>query len=148
MTKVSPRRSMPAAASYDFDVFISYSSKDEVWVRGEVPEDARHLDVQSEWCEIENIMTAVLGPANRDLRLLPMLRKDCDKPLRISSLTHIDFAWRQLLTALGAPRSWLFSTSETPDTYTLAAGFWASSPDGRVPGFSFPFPMARRRAGS
>lgn len=27
---------MPDAASYDFDVFISYSSKDAVWVRGEL----------------------------------------------------------------------------------------------------------------
>jgi len=47
----------------------------------------------------------------RDLRLLPLLKEACQKPLRIGALTHIDFtddadhklAWRQLLTALGAP---------------------------------------------
>ena len=52
-----------------------------------------------------------LDPANRELRLIPLLRAECDKPLRIGALTHIDFkeaadldlAWRQLLTALGAP---------------------------------------------
>ncbi len=67
--------------------------------------------VKSEWFEIENLTRAVLGPANRDLRLFPLLRKDCEKPLGIAALTHIDFketanldmAWRQLLTALGAP---------------------------------------------
>src|SRR3954468_13004061 len=64
----------------------------------------------SEWCEIESIMAATLSPANRDLRLIPLLKTTCDKPPRIAALTHIDFtdgaelvlAWRQLLTALGA----------------------------------------------
>ena len=65
--------------------------------------------VASEWCEIENLMAAILGPANRDLRMIPLLKAPCEKPLRIGALTHIDFtddadhdlAWRQLLTALG-----------------------------------------------
>ena len=67
--------------------------------------------IKSEWCEIENIMAQVLSPANRDLRMIPLLKTECEKPLRIGSLTHIDFtdgadldlAWRQLLTALGKP---------------------------------------------
>lgn len=67
--------------------------------------------IQSEWCEIENIMVQTLDPANRKLRLIPLLKAPCEKPLRIGALTHIDFtddadldlAWRQLLTALGKP---------------------------------------------
>jgi tetratricopeptide (TPR) repeat protein len=62
----------------------------------------------SEWCEIEGVMLQTLSPANRDLRLIPLLKAPCDKPLRLSALTHIDFtdgadidlAWRKLLTAL------------------------------------------------
>ena len=67
--------------------------------------------LDSGWAEIENIMVQTLDPANRDLRLIPLLKAECEKPLRIGALTHIDFtddadlelAWRQLLTALGAP---------------------------------------------
>ena len=67
--------------------------------------------LQSEWCEHERLILQTLGPANRDLRLLPLLKTDCELPLSIKGVTHIDFtdgadlglAWRQLLTALGAP---------------------------------------------
>ena len=140
---------MPEPATYDYDVFISYSSRNKHWVRGELLEriekaglracfDFRDFTrgapsivamqdavlksrktlvvltpeyVESEWAEIENIMVQTLSPANRDLRLIPLLKAECKKPLRIAALTHIDFtdgadlkrAWRQLLTALGAP---------------------------------------------
>ena len=67
--------------------------------------------VQSGWCDIENIMAQTRDPANEQLRLIPLLKAECKKPLRIATLTHIDFtddadhdlAWRQLLTALGRP---------------------------------------------
>jgi tetratricopeptide (TPR) repeat protein len=131
------------------DVFISYSSRDKEWVRGELLkriEDAglkafidfrdftrgapsiKEMErgvvecrktllvltpdyIASGYGEIENIMLQTLDPANRNLRLIPLLKADCEKPLRIAALTHIDFtdgadqdlAWRQLLTALGAP---------------------------------------------
>lgn len=133
---------------FQYDVFISYSSRDQAWVRGELLKrieqaglkafvDYRDFTrgapsikemergvvkcrktllvltpeyIASEWCEIESIMVATLSPANRDLRLIPLLKTACDKPPRIAALTHIDFtdgadldlAWRQLLTALGA----------------------------------------------
>jgi tetratricopeptide (TPR) repeat protein len=66
---------------------------------------------KSGWTEFEQIMLNVLDPANRELRLIPLLKAPCEKPLEIRSFTHIDFtdgadldlAWRQLLTALGAP---------------------------------------------
>ncbi|MGO9599306.1 MAG: TIR domain-containing protein [Isosphaeraceae bacterium] len=140
---------MPEPATYDYDVFISYSSRNKHWVRGELlariekaglracidfrdftrgaPSIVAMQDavlkcrktlviltpeyVESEWAEIENIMVQTLSPANRDLRLIPLLKAECEKPLRIGALTHVDFtdgadldlAWRQLLTALGAP---------------------------------------------
>lgn len=67
--------------------------------------------LESEWCDLEVVMGQTLSPANRDLRLLPLLKVPCEKPLYAASLTHIDFtdgadhdlAWRQLLTALGKP---------------------------------------------
>jgi tetratricopeptide (TPR) repeat protein len=65
--------------------------------------------IDSEWCDIESVMAQTLSPANRDLRMIPLLKTPCDKPVRIAALTHVDFtegadfdlAWRQLLTALG-----------------------------------------------
>ena len=134
---------------FKYDVFISYSSKDKEWVRGELLErieqaglkafiDYRDFErgapsvdecergvlecrkmlavftpnyVKSEWTDFETIMMQTLSPANRDLRLIPLLKTKCEKPLRIGALTHVDFtagadldlAWRQLLTALGRP---------------------------------------------
>ncbi|HEV7402097.1 MAG TPA: toll/interleukin-1 receptor domain-containing protein, partial [Chthoniobacteraceae bacterium] len=133
---------------FQYDVFISYSSRDRAWVRGELLKrieqaglkafiDFRDFTrgapsinemergvvecrktlliltpdyIASGWGEIENIMLQTLDPANRRLRLIPLLKAECQKPLRIAALTHIDFtagadldlAWRQLLTALGA----------------------------------------------
>lgn len=131
-----------------YDVFISYSSKDKAWVRGELLQrieraglrvfiDFRDFTrgapsikemergviecrktllvltpdyIDSEWGEIESVMVQTLSPANRDLRMIPLLKTPCDKPLRIAALTHVDFtdgadfdlSWRQLLIALGA----------------------------------------------
>lgn len=77
--------------------------------------------VDSEWAEIENIMAQTLSPANRDLRMIPLLKTECKKPLRIATFTHVDFtegatldlAWRQLLTGLGAPPE--HETPKTPE---------------------------------
>ncbi|MDT7542437.1 MAG: hypothetical protein QOE33_2341 [Acidobacteriota bacterium] len=137
---------MPNQLQFDYDVFISYSSRDAEWVRSEllkrienaglrafidfrdfkrgapsIKEMERGVTtcrktllvltpnyIESEWCEVENIMLQSLSPANRDIRLIPLLKAQCEKPLRISVLTHIDFtdsadldlAWHQLLTAL------------------------------------------------
>jgi len=65
--------------------------------------------IKDEWSEVEYVMAETLNPANRDLRIIPLLKSDVKKPFRIAALTHIDFtngadqdlAWRQLLTALG-----------------------------------------------
>jgi tetratricopeptide (TPR) repeat protein len=143
------RGTPPASKPPCYDVFISYSSQDKEWVRGElltrieqaglkafidfrdftrgapsIKEMERGVVtctktllvltpdyVESEWCELEEIMVQTLTPANRKLRLLPLLKKECKKPLHAGALTHIDFtdgadldlAWRQLLIALGKP---------------------------------------------
>jgi hypothetical protein len=148
MTRTRAKPAASKATSYDYDVFISYSSKDKAWVKGELLKrieaaglhafiDFRDFTrcvlgmkemergvtrcrktllvltpayIKSEWGEIEFRMGHTLSPANRDPRLLPLLKKKCEKPLSIEALTHIDFtngadldlAWRQLLTALGA----------------------------------------------
>src|SRR5438128_12198310 len=47
--------------------------------------------MESAWCEIESVMTQTQDPANRGLRLIPVLKSKCEKPLRISALTYIDF---------------------------------------------------------
>src|SRR5262245_23689938 len=116
---------MPEANQFDFDAFISYSSKDKAWVRGELLKrieqaglkafiDFRDFTrgapsikecergvvkcrktllvltpnyIASGWGEIENIMVQTLDPANRELRLIPLLKAECEKPLRIGALT-------------------------------------------------------------
>lgn len=145
---------MPEQLQFEYDVFLSYSSHDKQWVRGEllprieaaglralidfrdfrpgaasIKEMERGVTVcrttllvlspeyiASAWCEIENIMLQTLDPANRELRLIPLLKADCKKPLRIAAFTYIDFtegadidlAWHRLFAALSAspePRS-------------------------------------------
>ena len=111
---------MPDEDKFDYDVFISYSSKDKAWVRGELLSrieqaglkafiDFRDFTpgapsikecergvvtcrktlviltpdyIASGWCEIENIMAQTLDPANETLRIIPLLKTECKKPLR------------------------------------------------------------------
>jgi len=151
---------MSVEEEFDFDVFISYSSKDKEWVRGELLKgledagikvfvDYRDFSrgapsikecergvvksgktlliltpnyIESEWGELENVMVQTLDPANATLRLIPLLKCECKKPLRIATLTHIDFtddadqdlAWQQLLTALGGPTNQKPPNRRTP----------------------------------
>lgn len=139
---------MPNQLEYDHDVFISYSSRDKTWVRGDLLKRIEQAGlrvfidfrdfirgapsisecergvltsrkillvltpayIESEWCEMESIMAHTLSPANRDLRLIPLLKTQCEKPFRIGALAHIDFtdgadfdlAWNQLLASLDA----------------------------------------------
>ncbi len=139
----------PAADEFAYDVFISYSSADKGWVRGELlPRleaegltaciDFRDFEpgapsatemeravltsrhtllvltpayLDSAWTEFEALMLQALDPANRQRRLIPLLKERCDLPPRIGYLTYVNFcdpqdlalAWRQLFTALGAP---------------------------------------------
>ena len=132
-----------------YDVFISYSSADKAWVRGEllpalekagltvcidyrdfrpgapsVTEMERALQesrktllvltpayLASAWTEFEALMLQTLDPANRQRRLIPLLKERCELPPRIRYLTYVNFvdpegwdiAWRQLLVSLGAP---------------------------------------------
>jgi len=113
----------------NYDVFISYSHKDEDWVHQwllprlkatglhtcidvedfevgapsvtemerAVIQSAKTLLVltpeylASEWTEFENILAQTLDAAARRRRVLPLLLKDCERPLRIAALTYADF---------------------------------------------------------
>ena len=65
----------------------------------------------SEWAEFGDSMLQTLDPASRERRFIPLLKEKCERPLRIRHLTYVNFidpdewdwAWRQLLPALGAP---------------------------------------------
>ncbi|MCL4860872.1 MAG: TIR domain-containing protein [Caldilineaceae bacterium] len=132
------------ASEYPYDVFISYSSQDQAWVRGElltrleeaglkVCIDFRDFEVgepsisamerailtsrktllvltpaylESGWTEFEYLLLQPLDPANRQRRLIPLVRKPCAIPPRIAYLTSVDFtapddrSWRRLIGAL------------------------------------------------
>ena len=45
----------------------------------------------SEWAEFENILASTLDPAARRRRVIPLLLKPCELPLRIRALTYLDF---------------------------------------------------------
>jgi tetratricopeptide (TPR) repeat protein len=93
--------------------------------------------LKSEWCEFEAVLGQTRSPANRDLRMIPLLRKQCKKPARLGALTHIDFtesadqelAWRQLFDALRgspqrtAPRHQKRDQWHLPHTYPLPQNF-------------------------
>jgi TIR domain len=48
--------------------------------------------LSSEWAEFENILAQTLDPAARQRRLIPLLLKPCELPLRIRSLTYLDLS--------------------------------------------------------
>ena len=45
----------------------------------------------SEWAEFENVLVQTLDPAARGRRLLPLILKECELPLRIGTLAALDF---------------------------------------------------------
>jgi hypothetical protein len=45
----------------------------------------------SEWTGFESILTQTLDPAARQRRMIPLLLKPCEMPLRIRALVHIPF---------------------------------------------------------
>jgi tetratricopeptide (TPR) repeat protein len=81
-----------------------------------------------EWAEFGDLLVQALDPAARERRLLPLLKARCDLPLRIRHLTCVDFAdpeepewaWAQLLTALGAPPEQAAPAEPTPENWRLA----------------------------
>jgi DNA-binding winged helix-turn-helix (wHTH) protein/pimeloyl-ACP methyl ester carboxylesterase len=78
--------------------------------------------LESAWAEIETFVLHTFNPANRTL--IPLLKEECNPPPHISYLTYVDFtapgdldfAWRQLLTALGTPPE-LEPADEFPTVY-------------------------------
>ena len=120
---------MNSYEEYRYDVFISYSHKDEVWVRDWLlPElerggvsvciDYRDFEpgapsltemeravltshktllivtsnyINSEWTEFETLMAQTLDPAARRRRIIPLMLEKVELPLRLSTLTYLDF---------------------------------------------------------
>jgi CheY-like chemotaxis protein len=64
--------------------------------------------LKSGWTEFETLMAQTLSPVNRDLRVVPILRKKCSLPISIGYMNYIDFvnskkkefAWKRLIDAL------------------------------------------------
>lgn len=169
-------------SEFEYDVFISYSSKDRAWVRGELLEriekgglrafiDFRDFNrgapsikecergvlksrktllvltpnyLKSGWGEFENVMAQTLDPPNDSLRLIPLLKEECDKPLRIGTLTHVDFrdgedhdlAWRQLLQAMERPLQSNAATSSSGRAPALPEGWFLENPYPMPPNFT------------
>ncbi len=92
----------------------------------------------SAWTEFEALMLQTLDAANRQRRLIPLLRERCDLPLRISYLTYVNFAdpedwgiaWNQLLTALGKP------PVQEPVAPAASATWCLAHPYGMPPNFT------------
>jgi hypothetical protein len=61
---------------------------------------------KSDWAKLENIMAQVLDPAARDRKLIPVLHKTCEIPLRLAGIHYRDLrtgdenAWERLIEDL------------------------------------------------
>lgn len=80
--------------------------------------------LQSAWTEFEALMLQTIDPANRALRLIPLLLERCELPPRLSYLTYVNLAdpgdperaWARLLAALGADPAMLGAATKTEAT--------------------------------
>ena len=67
--------------------------------------------IESVWTKFEYLILETIDPANRQRRLIPLLKEKCKLPVEIGYLTYIDFAepwdknesWKQLFDTLGKP---------------------------------------------
>lgn len=64
--------------------------------------------LKSDWTTFEALMAQTLSPANRGLRVVPVLRKNCSLPASIGYMNYVDlsgrgsreFAWKRLIDAI------------------------------------------------
>lgn len=67
--------------------------------------------LKSAWAEFEQLMLMTLDAANRERRLIPLLKEKCELPVRIGYLNYVNLAdpddielsWKRLLDALKKP---------------------------------------------
>jgi hypothetical protein len=162
----SPEQLPSDSNSYEYDVFISYSTQDKAWVREELLrrlEDAglkccidyrdfrigapaiSELErasttsrktlmvltpnyLESKWTGFERYLPQTPDPLNEELRLIPLLKETCELPRSIGYLTYLNFAesddlnfaWTQLLTALGKPPAATLTQEDKPRQWLLA----------------------------
>ncbi|MCP4691696.1 MAG: toll/interleukin-1 receptor domain-containing protein, partial [Desulfobacterales bacterium] len=84
--------------------------------------------LEREWTTLETRVVQNLSPSNRDRRLIPLLKKECDPPPEIESLTFVNFVnpdnpewpWTQLITALGGEVEYKTPEEPTRETWFLA----------------------------
>jgi len=84
--------------------------------------------LEDEWAGFGDLLVQALDPAARQRRLIPLLKARCQLPLRIRHLTYVNFAdpeepewaWAQLLTALGAPPLPVAPAEPAPENWCLA----------------------------
>jgi len=93
--------------------------------------------VESQWTFYESLLTRTADPAGLQRRTVPLRLQPCELPEFISLLSWVDFrpdrqdiAWRQLLTALGAPPVQAAPAEPTP------AGWCLAHPYGMPPNFT------------
>lgn len=61
---------------------------------------------ESEWATLENVMAQILDPATRKRKLIPVLRENCDIPLRLAGIHYRDLRlndeheWQRLIQDL------------------------------------------------
>jgi CheY-like chemotaxis protein len=64
--------------------------------------------LKSDWANFEMLMMQTLNPINRGLRLIPVLKSECELPVSISMLNYVNFTniddeeflWKRLLDAV------------------------------------------------
>ena len=84
--------------------------------------------LQSKWTEFERYLLQTPDPLNKDLRIIPLLKEQCELPPSIGYLTYLNFvdpddpifAWTQLFTALGKPPPTVPPAIATPRQWLLA----------------------------
>ncbi len=96
--------------------------------------------LKSKWVEFENLMLQTLDAANQERRLLPVVYKQCEIPLRIKYLNcvnldnpdDINIEWQRLFKAIGSP-----ITEKTATKITATRADWCfKHPYAALPNFT------------
>jgi ActR/RegA family two-component response regulator len=78
--------------------------------------------LESDWTHFEILMTQTLAPANRGLRVIPVLKKNCELPASVSYMNYVNFVnsrdkenqWKRLIDALGGNQK-ILVVDDMPD---------------------------------
>lgn len=89
--------------------------------------------LKSGWTEFEILMTQTLSAANRDLRIIPVLRKKCQLPVSIGYMNYVNLSnprnkeseWKRLIDAMsGSPSApKILVVDDQPDVQKTIGGY-------------------------